>query len=151
MTRRYRVPVISERHVPSDFPRQKLLLAIKHTVNTTTSFNFPKKIQPHISRHIPLILSLTPKSLNLHNYQVNSQDLNTGGLVHALLQPWRGMCAEEGSHSGAVLEDPRLTPSFPPLQGLRPALRSTNVQGSKLRFKGIWSESSSLGSKTRLH
>lgn len=44
-------PVISERHVPSDFPRQKLLLAIKHTVNITTSFNFPKKIQPHISTY----------------------------------------------------------------------------------------------------
>lgn len=36
-------PVIFERHVPSDFPWQKLLLAIKHIVNTTTSFNFPKK------------------------------------------------------------------------------------------------------------
>lgn len=48
-------PVISERHVPSDFPWQKLLLAIKHIVNTTTSFDFPKKKSNHISLDIFLL------------------------------------------------------------------------------------------------
>lgn len=54
-----------------------------------------------------------------------------------------GMCAEK-EPQWSSLEDPKLTPSSPPLQGLCPALRSTYAQGSKLGFKGM-NHSETLG------